>query len=139
MEDAPLRSVEDAFSEVHRTYSDCHISNPRVHLPEMIRHDPNRIDPKRRATIDYKKKQFASPTYKQQDYSHRLNIYHVPPTAEIRLEDFEQWAIDRLRSQGTPSPNLDMRLILLSPRRAGGLHVPQQNSRRDSGPHETSP
>ncbi|KAL9006452.1 MAG: hypothetical protein Q9188_000760 [Gyalolechia gomerana] len=63
----------------------------------MIRHDFNRIDPKRRATIDYKKKQFATPTCKQQDYPHRLSIYHVPPTAEIRLEDFEQWAIDRLR------------------------------------------
>ncbi|KAI4189109.1 MAG: hypothetical protein LQ346_005170 [Caloplaca aetnensis] len=63
----------------------------------MIRHDSNRIDPKRRATIDYKKKQFASPSYKQHDYSHRLNIYQLPPTAEIRLEEFEQWAIDRLR------------------------------------------
>ncbi|KAL8972924.1 MAG: hypothetical protein Q9183_000275 [Haloplaca sp. 2 TL-2023] len=63
----------------------------------MIRQDFNRIDPKRRATIDYKKKQFAAPTYKQQDYPHRLNTYHIPPTSEIRLEDFEQWAIDRLR------------------------------------------
>lgn len=63
----------------------------------MIRHDFNRIDPKRRATIDHKKKQFAKPTFKQQDYPHRLSIYHIPPTAEIRLEDFEQWAIDRLR------------------------------------------
>ncbi|KAL8729847.1 MAG: hypothetical protein Q9166_004488 [cf. Caloplaca sp. 2 TL-2023] len=63
----------------------------------MIRYDSTRIDPKRRSTIDYKKKQFATPTYKQQDYPYRLNIYYVPPTAEIRLEDFEQWAIDRLR------------------------------------------
>ncbi|KAL8963339.1 MAG: hypothetical protein Q9193_000385 [Seirophora villosa] len=63
----------------------------------MIRHESNRIDPKRRATIDYKKKQFASATYAQQEYPHRLNIYQIPPTAEIRLEEFEQWAIDRLR------------------------------------------
>ncbi|CAF9941140.1 DNA primase large subunit [Imshaugia aleurites] len=63
----------------------------------MIRQDYNRIDPKRRSTIDYKKKQFAIPTYKQQDYPHRLNLYEVPPTAEITLEQFEQWAIDRLR------------------------------------------
>ncbi|KAL8850617.1 MAG: hypothetical protein Q9221_004403 [Calogaya cf. arnoldii] len=63
----------------------------------MIRNDSARIDPKRRATIDHRKKQFATPTYQQQDYPHRLNLYHVPPTAEIRLEDFEQWAIDRLR------------------------------------------
>lgn len=65
----------------------------------MIRHESNRIDPKRRATIDYKKKQFAAPIYKQQIYPHRLNIYHVPPTVEIKLEEFEEWAINRLRSK----------------------------------------
>lgn len=64
----------------------------------MIRHESTRIDPKRRATLDYKKRQFATPSYKEQDYPYRLNLYHLPPTAEIRLEDFEQWAIDRLRS-----------------------------------------
>ena len=64
----------------------------------MIRQDYNRIDPKRRSRIDYKKKQFAIPTYKQQDYPHRLSLYEIPPTAEITLEQFEQWAIDRLRS-----------------------------------------
>ncbi|KAK0515505.1 hypothetical protein JMJ35_001539 [Cladonia borealis] len=63
----------------------------------MIRQDYNRIDPKRRSTLDHKKKQFAIPTYKQQEYPHRLNLYEVPPTAEITLEQFEQWAIDRLR------------------------------------------
>lgn len=64
----------------------------------MIRQDAHRIDPKRRATIDHKKRQFAAPTYKQQDYPYRLNLYDTPPTAEITLEQFEQWAIDRLRS-----------------------------------------
>lgn len=63
----------------------------------MIRQDVHRIDPKRRATIDPKKRQFATPTYKQQDYPHRLNLYDTPPTAEITLEEFEQWAIDRLK------------------------------------------
>lgn len=63
----------------------------------MIRQDHNRIDPKRRSTIDYKKKQFAVPTYKQQNYPHRLSLYEIPPTLEITLEQFEQWAIDRLR------------------------------------------
>ncbi|KAL9068401.1 MAG: hypothetical protein Q9161_006238 [Pseudevernia consocians] len=63
----------------------------------MIRQDYNRIDHKRRSTIDYKKKQFAVPTYKQQDYPHRLSLYEIPPTAEITLEQFEQWGIDRLR------------------------------------------
>ncbi|PWY86991.1 DNA primase, large subunit [Aspergillus heteromorphus CBS 117.55] len=63
----------------------------------MIRQDFHRIDPKRRATLDHKKKQFASPTFKQQDYPHRLNFYEIPPTDEITLEQFEQWAIDRLK------------------------------------------
>ena len=69
-----------------------------THSEVMIRHGSTRIDPKRRATLDYKKKQFATPSFKQQDYPYRLNLYHIPPAAEIRLEDFEQWAIDRLRS-----------------------------------------
>ena len=64
----------------------------------MIRQDAHRIDPKRRAVIDYRKKQFATPIYQQQEYPHRLNFYQVPPTAEITLEQFEQWAIDRLKS-----------------------------------------
>lgn len=63
----------------------------------MMRHDHDRVDPKRRSIIDYKKRQFAYPVYKQQDYPHRLNLYEVPPTADITLEQFEQWAIDRLR------------------------------------------
>ncbi|MCJ1414378.1 hypothetical protein MMC32_000704 [Xylographa parallela] len=63
----------------------------------MIRHPTDRIDPKRRNIISHKKKQFADPTYKQQEYPNRLSFYDVPPTAEITLEQFEQWAIDRLR------------------------------------------
>ncbi len=70
----------------------------------MIRQDINRIDPKRRNIIDHKKKQFATPTYKQQEYQHRLNFYEIPPTAEITLEQFEQWAIDRLKSIYTNRP-----------------------------------
>ena len=64
----------------------------------MIKSDINRIDPKRRTTIDHKKQQFATPLYKQQEHQHRLNLYETPPTADITLEEFEQWAIDRLRS-----------------------------------------
>ncbi|CAI7678227.1 DNA primase large subunit [Penicillium manginii] len=63
----------------------------------MIRQDAHRIDPKRRTIIDPKKRQFAAPIYKQQDYPFRLNLYDTPPTAEITLEQFEQWAIDRLK------------------------------------------
>ena len=67
----------------------------------MIRHPTDRIDPKRRNIISHKKKQFADPTYKQQEYPNRLSFYDVPPTAEITLEQFEQWAIDRLRSMNS--------------------------------------
>ena len=64
----------------------------------MIRQEYSRSDTKRRNTFDYKKEQFATPKFKQQDYPHRLNLYDIPPTAEITLEQFEQWAIARLRS-----------------------------------------
>ncbi|KAF2500899.1 DNA primase, large subunit [Lophium mytilinum] len=63
----------------------------------MIRQDFSRVDPKRRPNIDPKRRQFADPGFKQQDYDHRLNFYVVPPTAEITLEEFEVWAIGRLK------------------------------------------
>jgi hypothetical protein len=57
----------------------------------------SRIDPKRRANLDYKKRQFANPEFQQQNYDQRLSFYTLPPTAEITLEEFETWAIDRLK------------------------------------------
>ena len=63
----------------------------------MMRQDFSRIDGKRRNTLDHRKKQFADPAYKETQYSTRLNFYSTPPTADITLEQFEQWAIDRLR------------------------------------------
>jgi hypothetical protein len=75
---------------------------------KMIRQEFQRVDPKRRAILSHKKKQFAAPAFKQQDYPHRLNFYETPPTAEITLEQFEQWAIDRLKSM-----NLDDLLVFL--------------------------
>ncbi|KAK6582813.1 hypothetical protein PZA11_005221 [Diplocarpon coronariae] len=63
----------------------------------MIRQDLNRIDAKRRTGLDHRKKQFATPVYQNLEYRHRLNFYTTPPTADITLEQFEQWAIDRLR------------------------------------------
>lgn len=63
----------------------------------MIRQEFNRIDAKRRNVVDHRKKQFADPTYQENQYPHRLNFYTIPPTADITLEQFEQWAIDRLR------------------------------------------
>jgi DNA primase large subunit len=77
----------------------------------MIRQDFHRIDPKRRANLDHKKKQFAAPVFKQQDYPHRLNFYDVPPTAEITLEQFEQWAIDRLKGMSATALLLAISLI----------------------------
>lgn len=70
----------------------------------MLRSDAPRIDPKRRQGLDYKKKQFAQPSFKQLEYPFRLNFYQIPPTAEITLEQFEQWAIDRLRSEARTIP-----------------------------------
>lgn len=49
--------------------------------------------------IDHKKTHFAKASYKENDYPFRLSLYDVPPTAEISLEEFETWAIDRLRSK----------------------------------------
>lgn len=66
-------------------------------MATMIRHEYSRVDPKRRAHIDHKKKQFAKAEFAQQHYGHRLNFYTLPPTAEITLEEFETWAINRLK------------------------------------------
>lgn len=63
----------------------------------MIRQESSRIDAKRRQQIDHKKKQFKEPQYQHQDYRSRLNFYTVPPTADITLEEFEEWAIHRLK------------------------------------------
>lgn len=69
----------------------------------MIRHDISRIDPKRKQYVDPRKKQFATANFKNLEYPHRLNFYETAPTADITLEQFEQWAIDRLRSERIPS------------------------------------
>lgn len=63
----------------------------------MFSSNINRVDAKRRANLDYRTKQFAEPVFADTTYPHRLNFYAVPPTADITLEQFEQWAIDRLR------------------------------------------
>ncbi|KAK7556970.1 eukaryotic and archaeal DNA primase, large subunit-domain-containing protein [Phyllosticta citricarpa] len=63
----------------------------------MQRSSFTRIDAKRRAEVDHKKRQFAAPKWRDQEYKHRLNFYTLPPTAEITLEEFEEWAIARLK------------------------------------------
>lgn len=96
----------------------------------MIRQDPTRIAPKRRAVLDHRKKQFASAQYQEQTYPHRLNFYTLPPTADITLEQFEQWAIDRLRGLSPPPGAQKVALLTHpSPRRVRSLFLPQQNPR----------
>ncbi|KAF1992037.1 DNA primase, large subunit [Aulographum hederae CBS 113979] len=64
----------------------------------MIRQDFGlRVDPKRRSNLSAKQRQWGEPEWQQQDYAHRLNFYTVPPTADISLEEFEEWAIARLK------------------------------------------
>ena len=56
-----------------------------------------RIDPKKRAVLDPRKKQFAKPQWAEQTYQHRMNFYTLPPTGDISLEQFEEWGIARLK------------------------------------------
>ncbi|KAI9742817.1 MAG: hypothetical protein M1818_003546 [Claussenomyces sp. TS43310] len=63
----------------------------------MMRPEFSRIDPKRRGVADHRRKQFTQPLYQEIRYPHRMNFYDTAPTADITLEQFEQWAIDRLR------------------------------------------
>ena len=78
----------------------------------MMRQESGRIDPKRRAVLNHKKQQFAAPSFKQQDYPHRLNFYNVPPTSEITLEEFEEWAISRLKGTWIHEERLTVRIAL---------------------------
>lgn len=56
-----------------------------------------RIDPKKRAVVDPRRRQFAQAQWQKEDYQHRMNFYTVPPTGDISLEDFEEWGIARLK------------------------------------------
>lgn len=56
-----------------------------------------RIDPKKRAVLDPRKRQFAKAQWVEQDYEHRLNSYTTPPTGDVSLEQFEEWGIARLK------------------------------------------
>ena len=41
--------------------------------------------------------QFSAPQWEAQNYPNRLSFYILPPTADISLEQFEEWAISRLK------------------------------------------
>lgn len=64
----------------------------------MIRTELPRGDLKRRNILNHRRKQFEQPQFKEADYQHRLNFYILPPTADITLEQFEEWGINRLKS-----------------------------------------
>src|SRR6266480_4748023 len=77
------------------------IVSPTAQSRTMIRSEYARIDAKRRSALDPKKRQFAQPIFQHQDYKHRLNFYTLPPTEQITLEEFEEWAISRLKGTKT--------------------------------------
>lgn len=56
-----------------------------------------RIDPKKRAVLDPRKRQFAQAQWVEQEYKHRMNFYAIPPTGDVSLEQFEEWGIARLK------------------------------------------
>ena len=58
-----------------------------------------RVDSRKRPHINHKKIQFKQAEYQAHDYKHRLNFYELPPTANVTLEEFELWAIARLKSE----------------------------------------
>ena len=60
----------------------------------MIRNE-NRVDAKRRSTLNHKKQQFAA-SFKSQEYPHRLNLYNIPPTEDITLEQLSVYPTHRL-------------------------------------------
>jgi DNA primase large subunit len=62
----------------------------------MIKQDPNRIQANKRTVLNAARKQFATKAA-EGEYTHRLNFYKDAPKGDITLEQFEQWAIDRLR------------------------------------------
>ena len=113
----------------------------------MLKQDFNRQEPKRRNVADGRKQNLADAAFKDATYPTRLNFYTHPPTADIKLEEFEKWAIDRLRGV-----SLNFRLCnvsvypltaltnpLFSPRRARSLFVPQQVAVRNRHTHEALP
>ncbi|KAK5136226.1 hypothetical protein LTR08_003833 [Meristemomyces frigidus] len=56
-----------------------------------------RIDAKKRAVVDPRKRQFAQAQWAECAYTHRMNCYTLPPTGDVSLEDFEAWGIARLK------------------------------------------
>lgn len=64
-----------------------------------------RIDPKRRAVLDPRKRQFAKSQWQEQTYDYSMNFYNMPPTGDMALEEFEEWGIARLKGELHPGTN----------------------------------
>lgn len=67
----------------------------------------------KRNPLDSRKHFSGTAEQSRQTYPHRLNFYRTPPVAEITLEQFEQWALDRLA--GPPPPSLGAQTTSHSP------------------------
>ena len=104
-----------------------------------MRQDYNRIDPKRRIVVDHRKKQFATPQFKDAEYPNRLNFYTDAPTADITLEQFEQWAIDRLKGEELCRFIRLTALMACSVGGTGSMLVSQPLASRDHHTHEGDP
>jgi len=76
----------------------------------MIRQDPNRVAVNRRAALNPARKQFATKTV-EGEYTHRLNFYKDAPKGDITLEQFEQWAIDRLRGLFSLKSSIKVKML----------------------------
>ncbi|KAK5111095.1 hypothetical protein LTR62_005294 [Meristemomyces frigidus] len=59
-----------------------------------------RIASNKRTVVDARRQQFAKTRHAPEEYPHRLNFYLVPPAGDIALEQFEEWAIARLKVLG---------------------------------------
>ncbi|EMC94594.1 hypothetical protein BAUCODRAFT_35825 [Baudoinia panamericana UAMH 10762] len=56
-----------------------------------------RIDAKKRAVLDRRRQEFVTTKWQAEAYPHRMNMYPIPPLDDITLEQFEEWAIARLK------------------------------------------
>ena len=67
-----------------------------------------RLDNKRRAVLDPRKRQFAKSQWQEQSYEHAMNFYNIPPTGDIALEEFEEWGIARLKGMNITHSHTSM-------------------------------
>ncbi|KAF8541477.1 eukaryotic and archaeal DNA primase, large subunit-domain-containing protein [Trichophaea hybrida] len=93
--------------------------------------------------INDKKRHFGGGiNFESLSYLHRLNFYTTPPTSEVTLDQFEQWAIHRLQVLGeiesclyrNKSPD-ELKVALAEELRRRSLHL-ESNSTNSTQLHE---